>query len=94
LADGGSQNSHGEVVLQSREDEFLGLYATHAPWLRGYLLCLVPRWADAEEIFQRCTVLLWEKFDQFEPGTDFEAWACNIARAQVRNFDRGFSKAD
>jgi RNA polymerase sigma-70 factor (ECF subfamily) len=94
VADAGAKDSHGDGILQSREDEFLGLYAMHAPSLRGYLLCQVPRWIDAEEIFQRCAVLLWEKFDQFEPGTNFEAWACHIVRLEVMNFGRSFLKAN
>jgi RNA polymerase sigma-70 factor (ECF subfamily) len=32
--------------------------------------------------------VLWRKFDQFEDGSDFGAWACQIAKLEVRNFLR------
>jgi RNA polymerase sigma factor (sigma-70 family) len=35
--------------------------------------------ADAEDVFQNTSVVLWEKFDTYERGTNFLAWACRIA---------------
>jgi RNA polymerase sigma-70 factor (ECF subfamily) len=71
---------------QGRVDEFIRLYTAHESRLRGYVLSLVPRWSDAEEISQRCNLILWKKFEQFEPGTNFYAWACQIARLEVKDF--------
>lgn len=31
---------------------------------------------------------MWQKFDTFEPGTDFLAWASTIAFYEARNFQR------
>jgi RNA polymerase sigma-70 factor (ECF subfamily) len=67
-------------------DQFMELYTAYEARLRGYVLSLVPRWSDAEEISQRCSFLLWKKFDQFELGTNFYAWACKIARLEVKDF--------
>jgi RNA polymerase sigma-70 factor (ECF subfamily) len=50
------------------------------------VLSLVPRWSDAEEISQRCSFILWKKFDQFESGTSFYAWACQVARLEAKDF--------
>ncbi len=33
-------------------------------------------------------MVLWERFDQFTPGTNFQAWARQIALNRVRNFRR------
>jgi RNA polymerase sigma-70 factor (ECF subfamily) len=76
--------------MSSRGDagQFIELYATHEVRLRGYVLSLVPRWSDAEDIVQKCSLILWKKFDQYEPGTNFFAWACQIVRFEVRTFNR------
>jgi RNA polymerase sigma-70 factor, ECF subfamily len=71
---------------QVKTEDFIELYTTYESRLRGYVLSLVPRWSDAEEIAQRCSLILWKKFDQFEPGTNFYAWACQIARLEVKEF--------
>ena len=34
---------------------------------------------------QETNLVLWQKFDQFQIGTDFRAWACKIARFEVFN---------
>jgi RNA polymerase sigma-70 factor (ECF subfamily) len=32
--------------------------------------------------------VLWQKFDRFEPGTDFAAWAMSVARFTILNWRR------
>jgi RNA polymerase sigma-70 factor (ECF subfamily) len=80
------------MAKQALVDEFIALYAAHESRLRGYVLTLVPRWADAEEICQRCSFVLWKKFEQFEPGTNFYAWACRVALFEVKEFRRKIAK--
>jgi RNA polymerase sigma-70 factor (ECF subfamily) len=41
---------------------------------------------DAEDVFQQAAITMWEKFDQFEAGSDFPAWACSVARFKALNF--------
>jgi RNA polymerase sigma-70 factor, ECF subfamily len=69
-----------------RADEFIQLFTGHESRLRAYVLSLVPRWSDAEEIVQQCSVVLWKKFGQFKSGTNFFAWACQIARLEVKDY--------
>ena len=81
--------TQGEVVGASRDsraDNFIALYTSHEARLRAFILSLVPRWSDAEEIAQRCSMILWKKFDQFRLGTSFFAWACQIARLEVKEY--------
>ena len=51
-----------------------------------YALGLVHHAADAEEILQQTNVVLWRKFDQYQPGTEFSRWACRIAYYEVLKF--------
>jgi RNA polymerase sigma-70 factor (ECF subfamily) len=72
--------------------QFIELYSAHEVRLRGYVLSLVPRWSDAEDIVQKCSLILWKKFDQYEPGTNFFAWACQIVRFEVKAFGRRMAR--
>lgn len=49
------------------------------------ILTLVANRADADDLMQETAAAMWKKFDTFEPGTDFAAWALRIARYQVMN---------
>ena len=64
--------------LQARK-HLVGLLARHQRQLARYIHTLVPHVQDAEDIFQETCEVICEKFDQFSPGTDFLAWACEIA---------------
>lgn len=66
-----------------RTEEFVGLFTLNARRIYGFILSLQPNVADADEIFQETSTVLWRKFEQFESGTDFLAWACQIARYKV-----------
>jgi RNA polymerase sigma-70 factor (ECF subfamily) len=37
---------------------------------------------DAEDVVQESGLVLWKKFHEYQPGTDFVRWACQIARYQ------------
>lgn len=74
--------------MDPRADEFMRLFTRHQPRLYGYILSLVPHWNDAEEVLQETSVVLWSKFSQFQPGTNFFAWACQIARLEILKLRR------
>ena len=69
------------------------LLARHQRQLLGYIHTLVPRVQDAEDIFQETCEVICEKFDQFSPGTDFLAWACEISRWRVRAARTTFARS-
>jgi RNA polymerase sigma-70 factor (ECF subfamily) len=52
----------------------------------GYILCLVPQTSDADDILQETTLLMWEKFSDYQEGTDFAAWGMAIARYKTMKF--------
>lgn len=63
--------------------EFMQLYTSHYRQLYVYIGSLVIHVDDTEDLLQNTSVVLWEKFDGFEPGTNFLAWAYRIAHYQV-----------
>lgn len=72
---------------------FLRLYTKHQHRILAYIFTLVPNRADAEDLLQDSAALMWEKFDQFELGTDFAAWACRVAFLKVSNHRKRFARS-
>lgn len=66
--------------------EFIKLYTSHELRLRAFAFSLVPHWADAEEVLQASSLVLWQKFDRFIPGTNFFAWACKVVSLTAKDF--------
>ncbi len=79
-----SQSEHGADA----HAEFVRLFALHHSNLLAYIYKLVHDRHDADDLFQRTSVVLWSRFDSFEPGSNFLAWAKRIAYLQVCNFLR------
>jgi len=69
-----------------RDAMFLALLAQCEPHLSACLHAMVPVWQDAEEVLQETRVVLWQKFHEFRPGSNFLAWARTIARYQARAY--------
>ncbi len=72
-----------ETHAEDRAGRFVRLLAANEKRLGGFVLSLVPNWADAEDILQETKLRLWEQFDAYDAEKDFGAWACTIARYQV-----------
>lgn len=68
--------------------EFVHLFAQHHSHILAYIYKLVHNRHDADDLFQRTSVVLWSKFDSYESGSNFLAWAKKIAYFQVCNFFR------
>jgi RNA polymerase sigma-70 factor (ECF subfamily) len=43
---------------------------------------------DAEDVLQETNLVLWKKFKEYEPGTDFARWACRVAYYEVLKVHR------
>jgi RNA polymerase sigma-70 factor, ECF subfamily len=68
---------------EARWTEFVRLLTLHQLDIYLYVHSLVPDPNEAAEIVQDTNVVLWEKRDQFDIGTDFRAWAFQVARYKV-----------
>jgi len=71
---------------------FIAEYGKALPALRAFLRQLLPTWHDVDEVMQETSIILWKKFDQFEQGTSFSAWASMVARFEVLKYRRGKSR--
>ena len=78
-----SDRARDEIVQR-----FMCLYTSHSRRIYGYILCFMPDWADADDLLQEISAVMWSKFDQFEPNTNFMHWALKIARYVIANHQR------
>ena len=62
--------------------------------LHAFILSLLPDPAAAEDILQNTNIVIWRKSAEYTSGTNFLAWACQIAKHQVLSHirDRGRDK--
>ena len=66
--------------------EFVALLTRYSRRIYSFIRTLVPNQADAEDLLQEVSTTLWEKFGTFRKGSDFRAWAFQIAHYKVLNF--------
>ena len=71
---------------QERHDLFSELLTCHQSRIYGYIFALVRNREDAADLFQSVCLLLWCKFESFQPGSSFFSWARKAAIFEVRNF--------
>ncbi|MCK5000210.1 MAG: sigma-70 family RNA polymerase sigma factor [Anaerohalosphaera sp.] len=72
----------------SKQARFFKLYNSVQTRLYSYLYTVVHNRNDAEDLLQETATILWDKFDQFQEGTNFGAWAVRIARNKALEFMR------
>ena len=76
-----------------RMAKFVELYSQHYQRLQYYVMALLPAPSDAADVLQETSLVLWKKFETFELGTNFFAWACKIARLQTQKYYQTTNRA-
>jgi RNA polymerase sigma-70 factor, ECF subfamily len=66
--------------------EFVAMLTRDSQRIYSFIRTLVPHQADAEDLFQEVSTTLWEKYGTFRKGSDFRAWAFQIAHYKVLNY--------
>jgi RNA polymerase sigma-70 factor, ECF subfamily len=85
----------GPVTMSTQGDDradFATLLRRHQTQLFGYIYSIVRDLDDADDLFQQASVVLWDKFEQFDPARSFVNWACGVARYEVLNYLRARSR--
>lgn len=71
----------------TQDTEFVRLLAAHSAKLMSFIRILtLNRQDEAEEIFQLTSMVLWQKFSQYDPEGNFSAWACRIAHYEMLKY--------
>jgi RNA polymerase sigma-70 factor (ECF subfamily) len=71
--------------MDPQHDRFVKSFVRSQARIYAYVATLLPSRADAEEVFQQTSLILWKKWREFDPERDFVRWACGIAYLEVRN---------
>jgi RNA polymerase sigma-70 factor, ECF subfamily len=71
-----------------RNELFVELLMQHQQRLYGFIYTLVPNPSDAEDLLQQTSLIMWQKFNEFDRARSFPAWACGIAHLEVLRYLR------
>ena len=85
------------MKFEDKEDDaevFLKLLSEHERDIRVYVIAMVGKVSDAEEILQDSRLAMWKNFKQFELGSNFKAWGAkgcvsSYSRVSNESFSRG-----
>jgi len=67
----------------AHSEQCIRLITEHQSRLFGYLVTLLGNVHDARDVLQETNLVVWRKFEDYEPGTDFGAWARKCAYFQA-----------
>lgn len=67
---------------------FLKHFLQHQSLLKAYLLTVTRSPADADDLIQEVSNILWEKFGDYDPKRPFRAWALGVARLEALDWRR------
>lgn len=73
--------------------DFLRLIVEYKSRIYGYILRLVPNRTVADDLMQETTLVMWEKFHTFTPGTNFYAWSVRIAKIKVLHYRQSLKRS-
>ena len=68
------------------QDEFTRLFTVNQRSIYLYIRSLVANADDVDEIWGETNLVLWQRFADFQPGTNFLAWAQRIAYNKILNY--------
>jgi RNA polymerase sigma-70 factor, ECF subfamily len=84
----GAETNGAAMIDSERSREFTENLGQCHRKLFNYIFVLVRDLEDAHDVFQETSMLLWKKYDEFQPGTNFAAWAYNVAQFKASEFLR------
>lgn len=69
-------------------DIFLRYFSRERHRIFQFIFSVLPNEADAEDVFQQASIILWKNFHDFDQSREFYPWACGVALRAVQNFRR------
>lgn len=81
-------------VTPNQYEQFLALYSVNQRRIFAFILSLIPKRADAEDVLQQTAMDMWKLFDRFESGSDFVAWGMAVARFRVLKYRKQRQKEE
>jgi RNA polymerase sigma-70 factor (ECF subfamily) len=73
----------GDLPSTTTVEEVQLLFVKNQNLIRAFVRSLQPTLSDSDDIVQETFLTVTQKSASYEPGTNFVAWACTIARYKV-----------
>lgn len=70
-------------MTDPHQQQVLQLFVRHQARIKGFIVSLVGDFAAAEDVLQETFLVVQRKAGEFDAGSNFIAWAFQIARFQV-----------
>lgn len=71
------------MIDREHQAKCVQLIAEYQQRLNAYILTMIPNRSAADDVLQETNLVIWQKIDTYEPGTNFNAWAYKIAYFQT-----------
>ncbi len=81
-----------QATGDDRESQFVAQLTECQLPLQLYVRTLLPGDSAATDVAQAANAKIWERREDFQPGTNFKAWAFAIARFEVLNYRKQQSR--
>ncbi|MDA7901161.1 sigma-70 family RNA polymerase sigma factor [bacterium] len=75
-----------------RYETYVAKFVHYEPDLRRFIRSLLPTWTDTDDVLQRTAIVIWKKFEMYDPETNFMKWACVIARFEALAYRRKMAR--
>ena len=72
--------------------EFVQLMSASQMNIYAYIMSIIGNTVDADDILQNTSAFMWERFSEFERGTDFVSWGISIAYYKIKEFRKRQSR--
>ena len=77
---------------RTSEENFVQLFAAHERHLRAFVRSMGLDWNAVDDVVQTISLVMWRKWNTFDPDTEFMRWARVIARFEVLKFRRTMAR--
>jgi RNA polymerase sigma-70 factor, ECF subfamily len=81
-----SPSNRESTTDDNASDAFVAQLMEHRHRIYAFIAKQLVNPADAEDLFQKTSIVLWKKMQDFDPEGSFFHWACGVAFNEVRNF--------
>lgn len=88
----GEESGENPRQRENSGSRFAGLIVRYDRALLRYIMTLIPRRDDAEEVLQRTAAVLWERFAEFDDERPFLPWAYRFAYFEALNFRKAAAR--
>ncbi|MFT5469903.1 MAG: RNA polymerase sigma-70 factor (ECF subfamily) [Verrucomicrobiales bacterium] len=78
---------------EAKAEDFVALILANQTRIHNFIRSLISNKSDADDLFQKTSVVLWKKFDQYQPGTNFASWAMRVGYFEVCDYRKKMARA-